>query len=331
MKRALVMMLIGLMVFVMAGCGNNDPAPQPGGDETPAPSGGTLRLVIGSGPIGGAFYPLAGGMAAIVNENVDNVSVNVQVTAGGIENTRLIGSGEIDFGLTASDQAYHANNKSGMFSEENLELESMGAMHASVLQIAVAKSSGLTEFEDLVGKRVAIGEPGGGAEVGFKQLISSGGWEESEFDLIYLPYDQAMDQIADGLIDAAVVYAGLPAPSITSLAANRDVLLINVNDDLKEKLANDSPFWVVETIAAGTYTGMDEAINTPVQRILLNVRTGMDPDVVYEMTKAIYENLDQLRTYHASAASISVEVAHNTSIKLHEGAERYFREIGNIE
>ena len=83
-------------------------------------------------------------------------------------------------------------------------------------------------------------------------------------------------------------------------------------------------------MSAGTYEGMDKDIQTPVQRILLSVRKGMDPDVVYEMTKAIYENLDQLKTYHASAASIRVDVAHITSIELNEGAERYFKEIGNL-
>lgn len=115
--------------------------------------GKTVRLVIGSGPMGGALYPIAGGIAAIINEHVEGGNASVQVTAGGIENTRMIGSGEIDLGLSSAQQCYDAVHNSGMYEGENLQLNVLGTLHSTVTQIAVLADSGLKDVEDLKGKK----------------------------------------------------------------------------------------------------------------------------------------------------------------------------------
>lgn len=289
------------------------------------------RLVIGAGPIGGAFYPIAGGIAAIINENVDGVNCSVQVTAGGIENTRLVGQGELDLGLSSAQQCYDAVSNSGIFDGEGLQLTLLGALHSTVCQIVVLADSDIVNAQDLKGKKVAIGEAGGGAEQQFKEMISALGWSESDVDMVYLPYDQAMDQLGDGLIDAGCVYSGIPASSVSNLNSRKKVRLVNV-DEATQKIWSETvtPFLsVFETIPAGTYQGMDADIATTVQRIQLSCIAGMDEELAYQITKAIYENLDTLAGYHAAATTITREAAaHTVGAEQNPGAQRYFQESG---
>ena len=289
------------------------------------------RLIIGSGPIGGAFYPIAGGIAQIINDYVDGVTVNVQVTAGGIENTRLVGQGELDLGLSSSQQCYDAYTNTGIFEGENLQLNVLGTLHSTVCQIVVLADSDIVDATDLKGKKVAIGEAGGGAEQQFKEMVNALGWTENDVNMVYLPYDQAMDQLGDGLIDAGCVYSGTPAASITNLASRKDVRLVNIPEDIQTLWTESvDPFLsVFEVIPAGTYSGMDEDIYTAVQRIQLSVSPAMSEDMAYEITKALYEHLDLLSTFHASAATITREAAANTvGAAQHPGAEKYFKEAG---
>lgn len=289
------------------------------------------RLIIGAGPIGGAFYPIAGGIASIINENVEGVSVNVQVTAGGVENTRLVGLGELDLGLSSSQQCYDAYSDSGMFAGEGLSLSVIGTLHSTVMQIVTLADSGILTVEELKGKKVAIGEAGGGAEQQFKEMIAALGWSESDVEMVYLPYDQAMDQLGDGLIDAGCVYSGVPAASISNLNSRKDVRLVAVSEELQKiwPEAVDPFLSVFETIPAGTYTGMDTDVVTAVQRIQLSCSANIDEELAYQIAKALYENLDTLATYHASAATITREAAASVvGAPLNAGAEKYFVESG---
>lgn len=289
------------------------------------------RLIIGAGPIGGAFYPIAGGIASIINENVEGVTVNVQVTAGGVENTRLVGQGELDLGLSSAQQCYDAVNNSGIFEGEGLQLNVLGALHSTVCQIVVLADSDIVDAADLKGKKVAIGEAGGGAEQQFKELVTAMGWTEDDVEMVYLPYDQAMDQLGDGLIDAGCVYSGIPASSVTNLESRKAVRLVNIPQETQEQwMAAINPFLnVFEVVPAGTYNGMDKDITTAVQRIQLSCSASLSEDLAYQITEAIYENLDTLATYHASAETITREAAANTvGADQNPGATKYFEESG---
>ncbi len=322
-KLVSVLLTMALCLAMLAGC-NTDSGGSGGG-------GGKTRLVIGAGPIGGAFYPIAGGIAAIINEYVDGVNVSVQVTAGGVENTRLVGMGDVDLAISSGQQAYDAVNNTGMFAGENLQLNTLGTLHSSVCQFVVLADSDITDVTQLKGKKVAIGEAGGGAEQQFKELIHALGWSDEDVNMMYLPYDQAAEQLGDGLIDASVVYSGTPASSISDLASRRGVRLLNLTEE-QQQIWRDSvdPFLsTFEIVPAGTYNGMEVDIYTAVQRMEFSCSSDLDEELAYEISKALYEHLDELYTYHASAQSITRETAADVlGAPLNPGAERYFTEAG---
>jgi hypothetical protein len=326
-KSYLIIMLtlIFMTVFLM-GCGNTQQ-----GETTATPSRPS-SLVIASGPIGGAFYPIAGGVATLVNQNVEGLNVNVQVTGGGVENARLIGTGQLDFGLVSADQANQGAGNYGVFEGENLKLEALGTLHSTVTKVVTLKRSNINTLEDLVGKRVAVGEPGGGAEVWFQRIVEVAGLDyEKDFNIINLPYEQAMDQMADGILDAAVLSSGLPAPSVTSLATRHDVSILSISMDIYNKFIEEYPTYVVIQAPVGTYTGVDNPVDVSAQLIQLVCRADLDPELGYEIAKAVYSNAEKLGDYHASAKSITLENAPKTAIKLNEGAERFYREAGVLD
>lgn len=305
-----------------------------GTEEKPTTSNKEVRLVVGSGPIGGAFYPIAGGVAAIINQYCDGVSATVQVTAGGVENTRLVGLGELDIALSSAQQCYDAVSDSGIFAGEGLNIKILGTMHATVCQIITLADSGIMNVQDLKGKKVAIGEAGGGAEQQFKEMIAALGWTEKDVNMVYLPYDQAMDQLGDGLIDAGCVYSGLPAAAVTNLASRRSVRLVNVDPSVQKKWESSvEPFLsTFSTYPVGTYAGMDAEATTAVQRIQLSCKADLDEEVCYKITKALYDHLDELYTYHASAKSVVKEdSAKVVGADIAEGSLRYFKEEGLIK
>ena len=287
-----------------------------------------VNLTIAAGPLGGAFHPISAGIAAIVNAKAEGLSVNVQMTGGGVENTRLLGRGRADIGLVGADQAYYAIHKQQMFKNDTLKLETLGALYPTVYQYIALKKSGIKTIDDLKGKKVAIGEPGGGSEMSFNILLRATKWTKDDIKPVYLPYGQAVEQLADGLIDAAIVAAGVPTAAITSLAMNQDVVLLTMPDRIWVEYQKLNPFALMEDFPAGLYRGYNVPSKMIVLKILLGSRQDLDQDVAYKIVKALYSNLDQMVTYHAAAKFIRAETAPKTSIPLNKGAEKFFREAG---
>ncbi|TRZ87601.1 TAXI family TRAP transporter solute-binding subunit [bacterium] len=294
----------------------------------PANAQKKTNLTIAAGPLGGAFYPISGGIAAIVNAKVDDLNINVQVTGGGVENTRMIGRGRVDIGLVGADQAYYGVNKLEMFKNDSLKLETLGTLHPTVFQYVTLKKTGIKTIDDLKGKKVAIGEPGGGSEMSFNIMLRATKLTKNDIRPVYLPYEQAVEQLADGLIDAAVITAGVPTSAVTSLATNHDIVLIEIPDRIWVEYHKLNPFVILEEFPAGIYRGFNVPVKMIVARIQLASRQDLDEGIAYKIAKAVYSNLGQLATYHAAAKFIKAETAYKTSIPQNKGAEKFFKEAG---
>ena len=289
------------------------------------------RLSFGTGPIGMVFHPMGSGIATIINENVPGVSVSIQSTVGGPENVRLASIGEIDLGLSPADNVFLAMHNQEPFAGEDIYIETLGALHATVFQIVTLRSSGIQEFEQLRGRRIAVGEPGSAPELSFRLALEAKGWTENDVTMVYLPPEQAMDQLADGLLDAVCVQGGIPTPAITGIAIQNDIELINFTPLMMERLMEIAPFLSFIELGPEHYRGLDRVITTSAQRAMLIVRPGLDEELAYQITRAVYENLEQLETFHAAAATISLEAAPTVFAPLNPGAERFFREVGLLE
>lgn len=284
---------------------------------------------IATGGTAGTYYPLGGALGEIFNQNVRGVNASVQATGASVANVNMLTLGQVDLALIQNDIAFYAANAQEMFQSRVRNLRGIATLYPEVIQIVARADSGIRSVEDLRGKRVAVGDAGSGTEANARQILAAAGMDYNDISARYLSFAEASSNLRDGHIDAAFVTAGLPTAAIQDIAAQRDIVVVSVSDQLLRKLQADYPFYTRVVIEAGTYRGVDSDVPTVAVKAMLAVRAELDENLVYNLTKAMFENLPRLVQAHAVGRFITLETAQDgMSIDLHPGAARYFREVG---
>jgi TRAP transporter TAXI family solute receptor len=290
------------------------------------PSVAAERVSIGTGGTGGLFYVIGAGMAELLNQNMPDTTARAEVTGASVENIRRVAAGQMTFGFSSSSTLYEATVAEGPF-EEALDVAAMAYLYPAVLQIATIESTGIQTMSDLAGKRINLGPPGSNSAVLVQRLMEAYGVFEPG-NAQFLSYTEGATALINGTIEATVVLAGAPTAALIDLGAQRDMRLISVDQETVAPLLEQYPFYQFYEIEAGTYSGQDEtvlAINDPAT---IFTSTSANHETVYQITKAIFDNLDELGQVHPQAAAIALETATDAPIDLHPGARRYFDEAG---
>jgi TRAP transporter TAXI family solute receptor len=208
-------------------------------------------------------------------------------------------------------------------------LRGLASMYANMIHIVALEGSGITSLEDLRGKRVSIGAPGSGTEVNAEAILSANGITYDDIDEQRLNFNETADALANGDIDAGFWSVGAPTSSILNLATTNDITIIALTDEqLAAAQAADATF-ALTTLPGGTYEGVPEDITVLGIPNVLVVSSEMSDDLAYGITKAMFENIADLRAVHPAANETTVEFTMvATPIPLHPGALRYYDEIG---
>lgn len=291
-------------------------------------------LTISSATPGGAYYPMAGGMAVIIQKTTD-LRCAAESTGGSIENCRLIGSGESDMGISMGSTAYDATLGKKPF-EKKIPLAALFNMYSAPEHIVTIPGKGITSIKDFKGKKVSIDVPGTGGSVMAKAIMEEYGFDLAK-DLTIANLNPAESVMAfkDGLIDAWFYNVAYPAANVLDLAAGRGLILIPIEPPMVDRFLKKYPYYIKITIPAKTYPKMEQDVLCLGDSNLLVVNERMEEEVAYKITKAVFENVDKgkwaLTSIHPVAAQMNPKTAVNSPIKLHPGAERYFREVGAIK
>jgi uncharacterized protein len=289
------------------------------------------RLAVATGGTAGVYFPLGGAFANIVSEKVDGVTANAESTGASVVNVNLLNNAEVDFAMIQNDIGFYAYNGEEMFSD-NPPLENLrgvATIYPEVIQIVVNAGAGIDSVADLRGKRVAVGAPGSGTEANARQILDAHGISYDDLRADFLSFAEAADALRDGNVDAAFVTAGLPTAAVTDVSTTHNVKILSIDSGVARDLIADFPFYDEVTIAAGTYSRQDEDVNTVAVMAMLSVRAGLSEDLVYRVTKALFENLDMFAAAHARGGNLSLDTATSgMSLELHPGAARYFSEAG---
>jgi len=287
-------------------------------------------ISIATGGTAGTYYPLGGALAEIYNQRVPGVNATVQATGASVANVNMLAQGQVELALIQNDIAFYAANAQEMFRSPVPALQGIATLYPEVIQIIARADSGIDSVEDLKGKRVAVGDAGSGTEANARQILGAAGITYNDITVRYLSFAEASSNLRDGHIDAAFVTAGLPTAAIQDIAAQRNITLVPVSDELIAKLRADYPFYTRVVVPAGTYRGVDEDVQTVAVKAMLAVRADLPEELVYNLTKAMFENLPRLAQAHARGADVSLETAQDgMSIPLHPGAARYYAEVGH--
>jgi hypothetical protein len=288
------------------------------------------QLSIATGGTGGVYYPMGGGLAEIINNHIDGYSATAEVTGASVENMGLIATGDADLAIGLADTVAQAQTGTGRFEGQQLEMiRGVAVMYANLVQIVTLADSGITGLSDLAGKRVSIGAPGSGTEVNAAAILNANGLTYDDIDEQRLNFNETADALSNGDIDAGFWSVGAPTSSILNLATTQSIRMIELTAEEIAAARAADPIFAEAVLAGGTYAGVDADV--PVLGIpnVLVASSEMDDDLVYAITKAMFENIADLRAVHPAANQTTVEFTLSASpIPLHPGAIRYYEEIG---
>lgn len=282
------------------------------------------ELRIGTASQGGAFYPVGQAISSLVNKHAEGSTMVPIVTAGSVENPRLVNSGEVDIGITNNNLSVLANKGVGPYKKSGaMKLRTLGPLHYSILHMITLDGSSINSIADLKGKRIAVGPAGGGTIPFLGQVLGLAGMSMDDITPSFLSYGDGFSQLADGNVDAAFALSGYPAGAVMQAQANKKLKFIPMTDEQVTTALDKYPNYNKVTVPADTYKTDTDGIVLGVNNMLI-VDEGLDEETAFQITKAIYDNMDEFRAENALANQIDPSVATSLKIPLHAGAARYF-------
>ncbi|MGM0898171.1 MAG: TAXI family TRAP transporter solute-binding subunit [Bacillota bacterium] len=302
-----------------------------GGDEeggSGGESGESLETNIVTIATGGASgpYNIIGSTLADVYSNEYGVNSRTQTTGASVENVNLLKEDKIEMAFTMSDVVSQAVEGEESFTEPTDKISQIAALYPNYVQIVTTADSGIETFDDLAGKRIAVGDQNSGVEVNARTLLEGHGITYDDIEVDYLGYAEAADGLRAGQLDAAFLTSGLPNASLLELSETLDIRMVEIDPADVEEIAQDKSYFVALDIPADTY-GNEEAVPTAAIMNALVVSSDMSEDDVYKLTQTFFDNLETLGNSHQAATDITLEEAQEGLVApLHPGAERYYSE-----
>ena len=312
-------------VAALAGCsgggGDGEGGDGEGGDGGNGGSSDT-RLSWHAGGTGGTYFPLSNEFKSVVEANSD-FTLNVQSTGASVENVGNLASGDADFALIQNDIAYFAKNGTGIeaFKGNAVEnLRGVATLYPETITVVTLQSTDIETLSDLSGATINTGDLGSGTQVNALQILEAVGI--TDFNEQNASFSQAADQLRNGDIDAAFVVGGWPVGAIEDLATTNDIHIVPIEGENRQAVKDAASWFADDTIPAGTYSGIDQAVETVAVQAMIATRSGVAESTVETVTAAIFDNVSELTL---KTDFISRDSAQDgMSIDLHPGAAAYF-------
>ena len=292
-------------------------------------------ISIGTGGVTGVYYPTGGAICRLVNKNraEHKIRCSVESTGGSVYNINTIRQGELEFGVAQSDWQYHAYNGTSKFEEQGAftDLRAVFSVHPEPFTVVARADSGITNFEDLKSKRVNIGNPGSGQRGTMEVLMNALGWTTADFALASeLKAAEQSQALCDNKIDAMIYTVGHPSGSISEATTSCDSVLVNVTGEAVDKLIAENSFYRTATIPGGMYRGNDADVTTFGVGATFVSSAAVADDIVYEVVKAVFDDIDGFRKLHPAFANLDPKqmAKDGLSAPIHDGAAKYYSENG---
>lgn len=316
MKRLLI--VVTAAAALCTGCGSSEPP---------------VFVTILTGNTSGVYYPLGVALSQLFRTAIPEANLSVQATAASAENLRLLEAERGELAFTLGDvlaDAWEGNVDAG-FTMPLRKIRAVATIYPNYIQIVASADSGVRTLADLKGKRISVGAPGSGTELNARAIMKAAGLSYSDFSKVeYLSFSESVELIKNRQLDITLQSAGLGVASLRDLAASVRIVVIPIPADVVRNVGR--PVYQPAMIPAGTYDGQLEAVETASIRNVLVTHDNVSEDMIYRMTKTLFEHIDELAAAHAAASQIFREDAvSNLVVPLHPGAAAYYREVGLLE
>ncbi|HKB55747.1 MAG TPA: TAXI family TRAP transporter solute-binding subunit [Ramlibacter sp.] len=293
-------------------------------------------ITIGTGGVTGVYYAVGGAICRLVNKDraKNKIRCSVESTGGSTYNVNTIKQGELDFGMAQSDVQYQSYKGTASFKEPFPEMRSVFSVHPEPFTLVARKEANIHSFTDLKGKRVNVGNPGSGTRSAMEELLTAMNMKMSDFSLASeLKADEHGAALCDNKIDAFFYGVGHPSANIQDPTTACGAKLVPITGPGVDALVKKYPYYAYATIPGGMYTGNPQPTKTYGVKATLVTSSKVPADVVYIVTKAVFDNFDEFKKLHPAFAHLDPKemISTGLSAPLHEGALRYYRERGWIK
>lgn len=287
------------------------------------------NLVLATGGTAGTYYPFGGAMAKIWNSKIKDMNVTAQTSGASGENVRLINKKEVELALVQSDTLDFAFNAKEAFKEPLKGMSVVATLYPEIVQVVVAAGGPIKSFADLKGKKVGVGAPGSGTEANFRQLLDAYGMKKEDINAQFLSFSESAEAFKDKHIEAFIVTAGIPNAGIMDVSTQNEIRILDIPADVTAKLTQKYPFLAAVKVPANTYKGQTADVSTVAVNAVLIAGNQLKDDMVYNLTKALFENQSELAAAHAKGKELNSQYAvKGVSIPYHPGAVKYYKEKG---
>ncbi|MBM3374718.1 MAG: TAXI family TRAP transporter solute-binding subunit [Betaproteobacteria bacterium] len=281
----------------------------------------------------GVYYPLGVALSQVYAKAIPNVRSTAQVTKASAENLNLLQAGRGELAFTLADALSDAWNgvEDAGFKTKLDKLRGLSATYNNYIQIVANVDSGIRTLADLKGKRLSVGAARSGTELNARAIFRAAGLTYNDLARVeYLPFAESVELIKNRQLDATLQSAGLGVASIRDLSTAIKIVVIPIPADVVAKVGD--PAYQPTVIPANTYTGQTTDIPTAAIPNFLVTHTGVSDELAYQMTKALYDNLDTMHAAHNAAKAMQrPNATKGMPVPLHPGAERYYREVGVLK
>jgi TRAP transporter TAXI family solute receptor len=291
------------------------------------------NISIGTGGTGGVYYPMGGGIAAVLSKYVPGMQATAEVTGGSVDNLKLIATGKPYVGFSMTDAAQDAYKGEDKFKGTKVPLRTLMVLYPNRMHVVTVEGTGITKFADLKGKRVSTGSPGSATEVMAFRLIEAAGLDkDKDLKRERLGVAESVNAMKDRKIDAFFWVGGLPTAAVTDLAntPGTKIKMIDHADLVAAMNAKWGDLYVQDLIPKDTYKGMDADNRQATVMNILVANENMDEKTAYTIVKTIFDKRDDIVAVHKEAANFKLEnqKASATPVPFHPGALKYFAEKG---
>ena len=341
MRKFKIISVLLVIAMLFVGCAAKQPAvtetpATEAPSEAPAAPRELQHITIGTASIGGMNYPIGMGLAKILNDNVQGVKAVAIATGGSPNNIDLLRTNDIEMAVCRAIEAGRATRGEAPYPEAMPWIRAItGGLFHDATQILALKDKGIVTIADFKGKKIAVGPVGSGGEVDARETLAGYGLTYDDIQPQYIEASQAIEMMEDGLIDGAILGLSMGASAVAELMLTGKVIMLPISDEALVKLQEKSPYMQRRTFPANVYPNQDyevESAGSPADHII--IREELPEDLVYDMTKAIYENKEEWQSAAAVMKQFSEKLIAEEStmqIPYHPGTKKYFKEMGWIK
>jgi TRAP transporter solute receptor, TAXI family len=291
------------------------------------------NISIGTGGTGGVYYPMGGGLAAVLSKYVPGMQATAEVTGGSVDNLKLIGTEKPYIGFTMADAGLDALKGEDKFKGNKVSLRTLMVLYPNRMHLVSVEGRGVAKLADLKGKHISTGSPGSATEVmAFRILEAAGIDKDKDVKRERLGVAESVNAMKDNKIDAFFWVGGLPTASVTDLAntPGTKIKMIDHSEVVAKMNQKYGQLYVEDSIPKSVYKGMDADNKQATVMNLLVTHSKMDDKTAYNIVKAVFDHKADLVAVHKEAENFKLEnqKASATPIPYHPGAVKYFAEKG---